>query len=239
MDPIVKEFFEREKDADVRLEVLPNGTRYLSEKCVKFNRLHEWFRPLSEAQIDELQRDVNAAQRASYVFPAWYRNFLQTTNGCNLYFGSLSLYGAQSPTVVTESGSMKELLERDDPGWMAPYDLCFSGSAKFDPAAGARWLTLGSYGYDGTMVVWDFKTEKIAAMYKLPVTMSVKALKAMKEADYEKMICGQWDSFDAFFMQETERLRAAVSQYGVDKEKGFLHRGKALPIGHKDRDALE
>ncbi len=236
MDHIVKDFFEREKENSVRLEVLQNGVRYLTDKSEKFNRLHECFRPLTDEQIDDLQNEVNAAQMTAFVFPAWYRDFLKTTNGCNLYFGCISLYGEQTPAVWSEKEKtyMRATLERSNQGWMAPFDLRFTDSIKYDKAAKERWLTVGCYGYDGTQIVWDYKTEKIVAMYRVPVTLSLKAKKLLKEADFEKMICRQWDSFDEFFTQETQRLNGVVSEYGVDREKGFIHREKTLPIGHKD-----
>ena len=236
MDRIVKDFFERQEGNDIQQEVLENGIRYLSKKSAQFNRLHEWFKPLSDEQIDGLQEEVNAAQMASFVFPAWYRDFFRTANGCNLFYGCISLYGDQTPTVWSESEKryIKATLPRSNPDWMAPFDLRFTNSVKFEKASKQRWLTIGSYAYDGTQIVWDFKTEKIEAMYRIPVTLPLKAKRALKEADYERMICAQWDNFDAFFAQETERLGQVVSKYGVDEEKGFLHPEKTLPIGHRE-----
>lgn len=235
MNQIVKEFFERVKVDGVRLEILPNGVRYLSDKCVKYNWLHECYNPLTDEQINTLQEDVNQSQRTDFVFPEWYRDFLKTTNGCNLYFGSISLYGEQTPVVWSEKHNayIKALLERTNPNWMAPYDLR-DIDIKFDVASKKRWLAIGTYYFDGTQIAWDYKTEKIVAMYRLPVSTTIKALKKMKEEDYEKLICAQWDSFDEFFMRETERLSKVISKYGVDKEKGFLSWKKTLPIGHKD-----
>lgn len=237
MNLIVKNFFEREMGQDVQRVVLRNGIRYLTNKCDRFNRLHESFNPISDAQIDELQKEVNAAQMAAFVFPEWYRDFLSTTNGCNLYFGCISLYGEQTPLVWSEKEQtyIRAMFDRNDPDRMAPYDLRFTDSVKYDNAAKERWLTIGSYQFDGTQIVWDHKTEKIVAMYRVPVALPLKAKRALKEADFEKMICGQWDSFDEFFTEETKRLDDVVSKYGVDREKGFVDRDKTLPIGHRDR----
>lgn len=236
MNHFVKDFFEREKEDDIQLEVLQNGIRYLSNKSIKFNRLHECFKPITDEQIDVLQNEVNAAQMADFVFPGWYRDFFKTTNGCNLYFDCISLYGEQTPVVWSEKDKtyMKVMIERNNPNWLAPYDLRFTDSIKYDKASKERWLTIGGYKYDGTKIVWDFKTEKIVAMYRVPITLSLKAKKLLKEADFEKMICQQWNSFDEFFMQETKRLNEVVSKYGVDKEKGFMYSEKTLPLGHKD-----
>lgn len=237
MNQTVENFFEREKKGDVRLEVLPNGVRYISNQCVnKFTWLHQSYKPLTDEQIDTLQADVNQAQWTDFVFPEWYRDFLKTTNGCSLYFGCLSLYGEQTPSVWSEKDNAyrKAPLERTNPNWMAPFDLRFTNSVKFDVESKKRWFTFGGYQYDGTQIVWDYKTQKIVAMYRLPVGTTIKALKKMKEEDYEKLICAQWDSFDEFFMRETERLSKVISKYGVDKEKGFICREKTLPVGHKD-----
>lgn len=236
MNQTVKNFFEREKEGDVRLEVLANGVRYLSNQCVKFNRLHESYKPLTDEQIDVLQNEVSSAQMSAFVFPKWYKDFLKTTNGCNLYFDCLSLYGEQTPVVWSEEEKtyVKALFERTNSNWMAPYDLRFTNSIKFDNDSKRRWLTIGVYGYDGTQVAWDYKIEKIVAMYRLPITLSVKARRLLKEHDYEKLICQQWTSFDEFFMRETKRLNDVLSKYGIDKEKGFIHGEKTLPIGHKD-----
>lgn len=69
MNQTVNNFFEREKENNVRLEVLPNGVRYLSNQCVKFNRLHEWYKPLTDEQIDTLQADVNGRRWRNLSFP--------------------------------------------------------------------------------------------------------------------------------------------------------------------------
>lgn len=235
MNQTVKDFFEREKENDVRLEVLPNGVRYLSNKCVKFNRLHECYKPLTDEQIEVLQADVNEEQQTAFIFPKWYRDFLKTTNGCNLYYDCLSLYGEPTPVVWSdkENTYVKAVLERTNPNWMAPYNLR-DGDIKFDDASKKRWLTIGGYQFDGTQIAWDYKMDKIVAMYSLPEDISIKALKKMKEADYEKLICAQWNSFDEFFRQETERLRKVIDFYGVDQDKGFECGVKTLPIGHKD-----
>lgn len=235
MNLIVKNFFEREKKNGVSLETLPNGIRYLTDQCVRFNRIHEIYKPLTDEQIDTLQLDVNQAQLTDFVFPEWYRDFLKTTNGCNIYFGCISLYGEQTPLVWSEkyNAYIKALLERTNPNWMAPYNLR-DIDIKFDEVSKKRWLAIGTYHFDGTQIVWDYKTQKLIAMYSLPVTISIKALKKMSEADYENLICAQWDSFDDFFVQETKRLNNVITRYGVDKEKGFLSWEKTLPIGHKD-----
>ena len=80
MNQTVLDFFEREKEKDVRLEILPNGIRYRSTKCLKFNILHECYIPLTDEQIDILQADVNQERYADFIFPEWYRDFLKTTN---------------------------------------------------------------------------------------------------------------------------------------------------------------
>lgn len=172
---------------------------------------------------------------AEFVFPEWYRDFLKTTNGCNLYFGSISLYGEQTPVVWSEKEKtyVKALLEWTNPNWMAPFDLR-DGDIKFDDVSKKRWLTIGGYQYDGTLIAWDYKKSCIVAMYSLPDDISIKKLKKMKEEDYEKLIYAQWSSFDEFFTQETERLNKVVSKYGVDKEQGFLRWEKTLPVGHVD-----
>lgn len=236
MNHIVKDFFEWEMGKDIQREVLQNGTRYLTDKCDKFNRLHEYFAPITDEQIDRLQNEVNAAQRTAFVFPGWYRDFLRTANGCNLYFGCISLYGEQTPLVWSEKEQtyIKAMLDRGNPDWMAPYDLRFTDSVKYDSAFKERWLTIGSYQYDGTQIVWDYKTEKVVAMYRVPVTLPLEAKKSLKEADFEKMICQQWDSFDEFFVRETKRLDGVIAEYGVDRERGFIDRDKTLPTNHKN-----
>ena len=237
MNNLIKDFFEAEKNNNVTLQVLPNGVKYLHNEVTQWNIFHESFKPLTDEQIDMLQANVNQAQMAAFVFPEWYRDLLRTTNGFNLFFDKISFYGEQTPLVWSENDKTytKTLIERNNPNWMAPFDLCFTNSIKFDESSKKRWLTIGGYSADGTQIVWDYKTQKIVAMYRLPVTTSIKALKKLKEADYEKLICSQWNSFDEFFVQETARLKKVIEKYGVDKEKGgFYLVEKTLPVGHKD-----
>ena len=236
MNQIIKDFFEKENRKCVQLEVLPNGVRYRLSRYKTFNVMHERFIPLTLSQIDILQQEVSEAQKTQFIFPDWYRDVLATTNGCNLFFDCSQLDGEQTPTFWSEQEQryVKTLLDRNDPNWMAPYDLCFNGSIKYNNAARARWLTIGSYMYDGTKVAWDYKFNNICAMYSLPSSISIKSWKKLREEDYEERIFARWDSFDAFFIQETERLRHVILKYGVDMEKGFIYRDKTLPIGHKD-----
>lgn len=236
----VIDFIEKER---LRKQIIankyPNGTKYVVQNDpLKARVFHSYFTPLDDLQIEKLQKDVNDAQKSDYVFPEWYKTFLKTTNGMNLFFGSISLYGEQTPIINhPKYGRIETLLERENPNWMAPYNLRYTNSVKYNLEAQNRWLVIGSYKYDGTQIVWDYKTKKIEAMYALPATISVKSLKKMEESDYEKMIITEWKDFETFFTQETERLSSIFNEYSdlmqiknIDIELSK----KVLPKGHKD-----
>ena len=236
MNEIVNNFFEQEKKFDIEIKVLPNGIQYLSNKVTKWNILHQRYTGLSDGQIQILQDDINQEQHADYVFPAWYNELLKTTNGFNIFFNAISFYGEQTPAIwdKKEKSYKKATLQRMNPDWMAPYNLRNPNSVKYDKAAQNRWLVLGTYHCDGTNIAWDYEKEKIVAMYIYPITTPIKVWKKLKIIDYEKLVFMQWDSFDEFFVRETERLRKVVEKCGVDSDYGFIDWKKSLPIGHKD-----
>lgn len=236
MGKLIIDFFNKEKHGEVYLEECPNGTRYFSKRVNDFPVYHEQFKPLSDKQIDFLENELNQSG-ANYKFPEWLREFYKITNGCNVFFDSLSIYGEQTPIVLDEKNNLsKSLLNRTDSSWMAPYDMRIND--KIDRDSRNRWLVIGSYSFDGTEISWDYKNQRIVAMYKLSELVSMKKWKNLKELDYEKAICAEWDSFDLFFLQETERLRKVASVCEID-DKEFCGWEKTLPIGHKDHEDLE
>jgi len=239
MNKIVNAFFEAEKSREIRLEMLPNGIKYIVGKGEQNNNLstilHTRYKALTDEQIDFLQDDVNSALISSYVFPEWYRDFLKTTNGCNLFFSSLCLFAEQTPWIYVKKYECyrRSLIDSANPEWMAPYNLRSPRTIKLDSKSRERWLTLGEYT-DGTSIEWDFKNKKIVAMYALPLTTTIRELKQFKESDFEKMICAQWDTFDDFFLNETERLKIINKLLESNKDQYRLHWKKTLPLGHKD-----
>ncbi|MCL2475088.1 MAG: SMI1/KNR4 family protein [Chloroflexi bacterium] len=236
----ITDFLEKEKQRPfVVTKKYPNGVHYIYEKYTKWNRMHKFFNPLNDEQIDTLQKDVNEAQRAMYVFPSWYRDFLKTTNGLNVFFDAISFYGEQTPVVLhPKYGQIKALIERDNPDWTAPYNLRFPNSIKYDLNAQNRWLTIVSYHYDHTHIAWDFKKNKIIAMYAHRATFPIKEWKKLTESDYEKLIIAEWDDFETFFIAEMKRLSEVFKKnenLDLDiNENLFVLWRKALPIGHKD-----
>jgi len=246
----IDDFLAKERQKEfVVTKNLSNGVRFIRESETKPKYLHEWFKPLDDEQIDKLQADVNKAQRSAYVFPEWYRDFFKSTNGLNLFFASISFFGEQTPLVehpkygLIEAGIggySDDPVEREN--WMAPYNLRYTNSGMLDPAIKKRWLVIGSYGQDGTLIVLDFKTNKIVAMYVLPVTLSIKEFRKMKEADFEQRIFAEWKDFETLFMSETERLSKIFAGFMDTKEFSLLGLDyiqlpiwkKTLPKGHKD-----
>ena len=228
---------ERQKEYVVTKD-FPNGTKFfIKGDPLKARIMHSCFKPLNDEQIDKLQADVGKAKKATYFFPEWYKDFFKTTNGLSIFFNSISFYGEQTPLVEHPIYGLTEaLIERDNPEWMAPYNLRYVGNTIFD-ASVSRWLMIGSYNSDGTNIAWDFKTNKIVAMYALPVTLSIKALRKMKEAEHEQLIFAKWDGFDDFFLSETKRLGKVLENYSeVMKIKpgDITFWKKTLPVGHKD-----
>ena len=58
---------------------------------------------------------MNNVQKAKYVFPKWYIEFLKTTNGLNIFLNSISLFGEQTPIVENKKiGKTESLLEREN-----------------------------------------------------------------------------------------------------------------------------
>lgn len=235
----VKFFLEEEKNKkSVILKTYPNGIEYVFEEYKGFNYLHSFYYPLNDAQIDKLQQDVNIVQEANYQFPQWYRDFLKTTNGLNIFFDSLRFSGEQTPIVNhPKYGLTEAFIERDNPNWIAPYNLRYSRSTKYDHNAQNRWLTIGSYFADGTCIAWDFKVEKIVLMYVFPITMPIKVWKKLKEDDYEKQIFQTYDNFNEFFLSETKRLNQIFSElnkkHEIDRTDIMFWR-RTLPVRHKD-----
>lgn len=231
----INDFIEKEKrQSYAEILDLPNGVKIVNKRKAKQNIIHVFYKPLSDNQIDYLQNEVNKAQQTNFDFPEWLRSFLKKTNGFNIFYGALSFYGEQTPLIETPNGKMRALIERDNPNWIAPYNMRYSKVTKLDISSKNRWLNLGSYHCDGTQVAYDFKTKKIVAMYALPVTISIKELKQKNEADFEKMIIEEWDDFENFFSRETERLSKVFEEYSSNSETNFAFWKKTLPKCHKD-----
>lgn len=210
------DFLDREKTKNgVELKNYPNGIKYLYTKYSNFNCLHCFFYPLTDEQINKLQHDVNQAQNAQYIFPDWYCEFLKTSNGLRIFFNAISFYGEQTPMINhPKYGWTEAPIERSNPEWLAPYNLRYPRDAiRVELAAQNRWLTIGAYFSDGTKIAWDFKKNKIVLMYPLSVDLSVRALRKMKEADYEALIFAEYESLEVFFYDETERLNVFFDQY--------------------------
>ena len=155
----------------------------------------------------------------------------------NIFYGAISFYGEQTPMVYDPRyGHIEALVERDNPQWMAPYNLRYTRSVKYDKSAQNRWLTIGSYHADGTQIAWDFNKENIVIMYPLPVTMPMKEFKKLKEADYENLIINSWKNFEDFFIDESQRLQDVFKQcVGWEEidQADLEFWKKTLPIGHK------
>lgn len=236
----IKDFFKKEEDrCQIIVNTYSNGIKYIIKNDPLVARsLHSYFNPLTDEQIQKLEDDVNHVQKAIYVFPKWYKEFLKTTNGLNIFMNSISLFGEQTPIVNNEKyGKTEALLERKNSEWLAPYNLRYTNSVKFSEEAQNRWLVIGSYKYDGTQIAWDFKKEKIIAMYSLPATTSLKKLKKMQECDYESMIICEWENFESFFVTETERLSKIFEQYtdlSQIKNYDVILEKKTLPNFHKE-----
>ncbi|MDR2091188.1 MAG: SMI1/KNR4 family protein, partial [Clostridiales bacterium] len=113
----INDFLENEKQKEVVItKDFPNGTKFFYQGETKYKVLHAWYKPLDDEQIDKLQTDVNNAQGASFVFPEWYRDFFKTTNGLNIFFGSISFFGEQTPLVEHPVyGLIEAGLERENP----------------------------------------------------------------------------------------------------------------------------
>lgn len=156
--------FIRKEEERKQIEVVAysNGVKYVIENDPLVARtFHTFFKPLNNEQILKLEDDVNNVQKAKYVFPKWYIEFLKTTNGLNIFLNSISLFGEQTPIVENKKiGKTESLLERENIEWLAPYNLRYSNSVKFSEEAQNRWLVIGNYKYDGTHIAWDFKTKK-------------------------------------------------------------------------------
>ena len=236
----IKEFFlMEEKNKNVSKIFLYNGVKYIiNDDPYKERYYHAIFNPLTEGQINNLQDDVNEIQKSCYVFPDWYRIFLKTCNGMNLYFNSISLYGDSD--VINDLPKYNDsalLYELNKIPNFSPYNLRYTNSIKFYFESQNRWLVIGCYKYDGTQIVWDYKKNKIEAMYALPATTSYKKLMRMTEEDYENMIICEWSSFDEFLKNEMKRLSKVFSEYtDLKKIKNIdiqLSR-KTLPIGHRE-----
>jgi len=242
----IKEFLEREKRRKgILLNEFPNGRKYIGDNDTNTQKtMHQYFKPLDDVAIDKLQHDVNNAQRANYIFSNWYRDFFKITNGLNVFFGSINFYGEQTPMINHSIyGYTEAFLERDNPNWMAPYNLRFTRSARFDINAQNRWLTIGSYGQDGAQIIYDYKKDKIVAMYVLPVVTSIKQLRKLMESDYEQMIFAEWPDFKTFFISETERLSKIFEPYpnieyvnhgNIKGSVDHVCLKKTLPKGHRD-----
>ena len=231
----IENFIEKEKSRkDITLYKYPNGEELIYENYQKYNILHCFYNKLSDEQIKFLQDDVNISLNSDYIFPEWYKDFLKVSNGMNIYFGAISLYGEQTPMTITEHGTIKALIKRDDPNWIAPYNLRFPGDEKYEPTIANRWLVIGGYYYDGTKIVYDYKLNKLIAMYSLPIKLSIKDWKKMKEYDYEKLIICEWKDFQTFFISETNRLSDIINKYVGMNQEGFTEWKKTLPPGHKN-----
>ncbi|MDR2090085.1 MAG: hypothetical protein LBP62_00250 [Clostridiales bacterium] len=234
----INDFLENEKQKEVVItKDFPNGTKFFYKGETNRKVLHAWYKPLDDEQIDKLQTDVNNAQKEAFIFPEWYRDFFKTTNGLSIFFGSISFFGEQTPLVEDPVyGLIEAGIDGKNPNWMAPYSLRFEGFVRLDAEARSRWLTIGSYYYDHSNIVWDFKTNKIVVMYALPTSLSIKARKKMKEADYEQLIFAEWDSFETLFLSETKRL-AKIFEF-IDPRTVIygnpIFWKRTLPVEHKD-----
>jgi len=126
--------------------------------------------------------------------PEGLRRFFTFQNGADLFFNSLSLFG------ILEPG---RLLSRTNDRIQAPFDLEDMNRQHRLPPEG-EWILIGSYGFDGTQLLFHRLTEKIQAV----------------ERKHRHRV-SEWADFDTYLQDEIGRLSSLFSEAGkllVDKK---------------------
>lgn len=132
---------------------------------------HLLFPPLDEGEIAELER--NLGMPLDRVF----RNFLSQHNGISLFSDAVAVYGVR-----------KQLGRRGDAVWQ-PYDI-LTPNREERPRDGRReHLIVGSYEFDGSLVVIDTRDSRTFRSDRDSVTP-----------------LNTWKDFYAFLGAEAERL---------------------------------
>lgn len=134
--------------------------------------------------------------------PEVVRRFLELQNGAILFSGAINIFGVHSP---------EQLLPRDDPFAALPYNIELENENHPTPESN-RFLSVGSYGFDGSLVCIDRQSLRIY-VFKRGASKGSSPLCA-------------WHSLDEWIESEIVRLSVLYDRTGrrlVDESRTLPH----------------
>lgn len=142
--------------------------------------LHYWYGPLSEAEVEELERI------AMQPIPESLRRFYLHHNGCNLFRGSIVVFG------------LRRSYDRADLGAMAcnPFDLGTPAVTNRKRSPSGHGLCICTY-QDGS-----------------PVFVEPDETVVRTPDDNSRAVLNKWDSFESWITSEFERISRYFDQSG-------------------------
>lgn len=147
--------------------------------------LHEIYAPLKDEDIEELETEMGKKLPVDYI------EFLRCANGINIFSDSLSLWGKRS------SYSRKG----DDA--IQPYDIVALSEELVDEIP-EDWLTIGSYSWDGSVIIYDTNKDK-------------RRVCRCTSDDYE--ILQEWPNLWNWLKNEVVRLSKLFDENGVEYDE--------------------
>ena len=160
---------------------LDNGTKLIGHipQLAEMAYLHIIFAPLSNKDIIKLEKSLNTD------IPDIYKEFLCLTNGLSVFSESLTL-----------DGYRKDYSRIGDDMWQ-PFDLDIPNVAERLPDAEPSFFFIGGYGYDGSLLYIDKKTNIV---YRC--------------LDYASNQLNKWDDFENILISEMQRLETHFDEKG-------------------------
>lgn len=152
--------------------------------------LHTIYAVLNEEEIGLLEKKLGC------VIPFIYKNFLQTTNGLNVFNGTLSLFGFRKNYNRTVDNILGQ-----------PFDIIVPNVLERPYNAKGNVFIIGSYNWDGSYLYIDTKTNKVHLCERNDATSLL-----------------QWPDFETMIEREIPRLISLFDKEGkeIDEAKSTL-----------------
>lgn len=126
-------------------KILPDGTILIgmAPHIASEAWLHSFYPPLTDQSIAVIENQL------SVKLPDCYTTFLKQTNGLNIFNTTLSFYGLRK--------NYKRSLEDS---WQ-PFDILTPNLIERPVGLSTDFLVIGSYDWDGSIVVLNLKSERV------------------------------------------------------------------------------
>jgi hypothetical protein len=178
----INELFKWNHGGEERLD---NGTILICK--VPHIGPEAWFHiiypKIKKHQIEEIEKEI------SQSLPEDFKAFLLTTNGINTFSDNISIYGKRTSYVRLGDEAIQ------------PYDLAdhHNESKRYFPE---HYLIIGSYGWDGTNIVYDLQNSQIYRCER-----------------YSSRKLNVWENLEIFLKEEIIRLTKLFDENGIEYDK--------------------